>query len=125
MFADQSLNNNPMTEENFLKNDKNVVNADLEKDIDDFLEINELMTGMNIKDDKQEDFEMEMEEDELENLEGDDEFLQDPELEKEFLKPATAADKLKKRYEVIERADDEKEFEDEIEYRSDIFLHEK
>jgi len=114
-----------MTEENFLKNDKNVVNADLEKDIDDFLEINELMTGMNIKDDKQEDFEMEMEEDELENLEGDDEFLQDPELEKEFLKPATAADKLKKRYEVIERADDEKEFEDEIEYRSDIFLHEK
>jgi len=125
MFADSSLNNNPMTEENFLKNDKNVVNADLEKDIDDFLEINELMTGMNIKDDKQEDFEMEMEEDELENLEGDDEFLQDPELEKEFLKPATAADKLKKRYEVIERADDEKEFEDEIEYRSDIFLHEK
>jgi len=41
------------------------------------------------------------------------------------MKKATHEDKLKKRYEPIKHNDDEKEFEDEIEYRSDIFLHKK
>jgi len=41
------------------------------------------------------------------------------------MKEVTAEDKLKKRYEIVEREEDEKEFEDEIEYPSDIFLHKK
>lgn len=98
------------------------------KEIDEFLELNEQMAGMNLAGpgEKGQTGEMEEEDDlDLNDADSDGAFVNDPELDKEFEKTATSADKLKRRYEITPREDSEKEFEDEIEYPTDIFLSER
>jgi len=82
LYASKELNDQMIEEQNQFNTNKNldedIENQKDDKEIDDFLEINELMAGINLNDDNsQNDME---EDDEIGDLEEDnDEFLQDPE----------------------------------------------